>query len=238
MTVHERVPRPSERRMLVDHVYDALLEDLMDGWLAAGSAISIERTGRHLDVSATAVREALARLEATGLIRRTALRGYRVTPPLSPEELADLMHARQVIEAANTELVCQHGGPAMLSALQSTVDDLRRGPAGAVVREVPDLLAGRREVPPADRRERREPLPPGGVHGPRRPGAAVPALRWAGGHRRGLRDRRAHRGPGRAESRRCRGGLGGDGRAHPGRTTAGHDPGRAQIPGPPRRTAR
>jgi len=57
-------------------------------------------------------------------------RGYRVTPPLAPEGLADLMHARQVIEGANAELAAQRSGPAMLWALQSTVDELRRAPHG------------------------------------------------------------------------------------------------------------
>jgi DNA-binding GntR family transcriptional regulator len=46
------------------------------------------------------VREALARLESTGLVIRTALRGYTVADPLSLDQLAELFAARIVVETA------------------------------------------------------------------------------------------------------------------------------------------
>ncbi|MGO4492762.1 GntR family transcriptional regulator, partial [Arthrobacter sp. 2YAF22_2] len=77
MAIKESAPRGVSRQVLADHVYEALLIALMDGRLEAGTPVSIDGMARELDVSPTPVREALARLESTGMVLRTALRGYR-----------------------------------------------------------------------------------------------------------------------------------------------------------------
>ncbi|NUT71170.1 GntR family transcriptional regulator [Pseudarthrobacter sp. C4D7] len=118
------------RQVLADHVYEALLVALMDGRLEAGTPVSIDGMARELDVSPTPVREALARLEATGMVRRTALRGYRVAPLFSPEELADLMDARLVIEPANAFMACRHAGRELAGKLQQAIEDLKAAPRG------------------------------------------------------------------------------------------------------------
>ena len=79
--------RPVSRQVLADHVYEELLASLMDGRLEPGTAVSIDGTARELDVSPTPVREALARLEHTGMVRRVALKGYRVAPVFTREDL-------------------------------------------------------------------------------------------------------------------------------------------------------
>jgi len=118
------------RQVLADHVYEALLVALMDGRLEAGTPVSIDGMARELDVSPTPVREALARLEATGMVRRMALRGYRVAPLFSPEELADLMDARLVIEPANAFMACKHGDPQLTEQLHQAIEDLKAAPRG------------------------------------------------------------------------------------------------------------
>lgn len=118
------------RQVLADHVYEALLVALMDGRLEAGTPVSIDGMARELDVSPTPVREALARLEATGMVRRMALRGYRVAPLFSPEELADLMDARLVIEPANAFMACKHAGKELPAQLQQAIEDLKAAPRG------------------------------------------------------------------------------------------------------------
>ncbi|MDQ0770483.1 DNA-binding GntR family transcriptional regulator [Pseudarthrobacter defluvii] len=118
------------RQVLADHVYEALLVALMDGRLEAGTPVSIDGMARELDVSPTPVREALARLEATGMVRRMALRGYRVAPLFSPEELADLMDARLVIEPANAFMACKHGDPQLTKQLEQAIEDLKAAPRG------------------------------------------------------------------------------------------------------------
>ena len=118
------------RQVLADHVYEALLVALMDGRLEAGTPVSIDGMARDLDVSPTPVREALARLEATGMVRRMALRGYRVAPLFSPEELADLMDARLVIEPANAFMACKHADLELTGQLQQAIEDLKAAPRG------------------------------------------------------------------------------------------------------------
>ncbi|MFV0462489.1 MAG: GntR family transcriptional regulator [Nostocoides sp.] len=94
-----KLTRPSLR----DGVYDAVLERLLSGELAPGQSLGIESVARSLGVSPSPVREALAQLESTGLVTRTALRGYTVADPLSAEQLAELMAARIVVEVAAVE---------------------------------------------------------------------------------------------------------------------------------------
>lgn len=89
---------PIERRGLRDVVYDRILDLLLRGEVGAGERLSIDTLARELAVSPTPVREALVELERTGLVTRMALRGYRVAPPLLPDQLAELFEARLMLE--------------------------------------------------------------------------------------------------------------------------------------------
>ncbi|MEJ5914460.1 GntR family transcriptional regulator [Pseudokineococcus sp. 1T1Z-3] len=98
---HVNAPRTTEvlrRQLLRDEVYDALLDMLLDQRLAPGGSLSIDGLARELGVSPTPVREALAFLEHTGLVVRTALKGYAVAPHPGAEQLGHLMEARSVLE--------------------------------------------------------------------------------------------------------------------------------------------
>ena len=89
-----------QRRVLRDGVYDAILEMLLDGQVSPGESLAIDGLARELGVSPTPVREALGQLEHTGLVTRTALKGYRASPPLTPAGMAELMEARALVEVA------------------------------------------------------------------------------------------------------------------------------------------
>lgn len=106
-----------ERRILVDEVQDAVLGLMMDGVLPPGDAVNINELARSLHVSATPVREALGRLEVTGLLRRVALKGYRVAPPLSLDEFAQLIDARLAIEPLAASRVARHRDPTLVAEL-------------------------------------------------------------------------------------------------------------------------
>lgn len=99
---------PLSRKILRDDVHAALLEMLLDSELAPGAPLSIDGLARELGVSPTPVREALVELEHTGLVSRAALKGYRVAPPLSPEQMAELVDARIVVELAAVERAAAH----------------------------------------------------------------------------------------------------------------------------------
>ena len=59
-------PRRLTRTALRDSVYEMLLDMLLSGKFPPGTAVSIERMARDLDVSPTPVREALVHLDRTG----------------------------------------------------------------------------------------------------------------------------------------------------------------------------
>jgi DNA-binding GntR family transcriptional regulator len=128
------------RQVLADHVYEELLTSLMDGRLQPGTAVSIDGTARELGVSPTPVREALARLEHTGMVRRVALKGYRVAPVFTQEDFAELMEARIAIEPVNARLACARLTPGNLAQLGQAVDDLKKAPRGPSFAEYRDYL--------------------------------------------------------------------------------------------------
>lgn len=139
-TGDRRGSRTVNRQVLADHVYEELLASLMDGRLEPGAAISIDGTARELDVSPTPVREALARLEHTGMVRRVALKGYRVAPVFTREDFAELMEARLVIEPVNARLACSRLTPERLAKLEQAVRDLKSAPRGPSFAEYKDYL--------------------------------------------------------------------------------------------------
>ncbi|PYI69051.1 GntR family transcriptional regulator [Arthrobacter livingstonensis] len=140
MITPSRGARPVSRQVLADHVYEEILESLMDGRLEPGSPVSIDGTARDLDVSPTPVREALARLEHTGLVVRVALKGYRVAPVFSRDDFANLMDARLVIEPVTTQLACRRMSPEVLSGLRQAIADLKEAPRGPSFAEFRDYL--------------------------------------------------------------------------------------------------
>lgn len=101
---------PIRARGLGDDVYDALLDMLTSGDLEPNAPMAIDRLAKSLSVSPTPVREALARLEHTGLVRRVANRGYRVAPPMSARQMSELVDARKVLEIGAMERAMQDPG--------------------------------------------------------------------------------------------------------------------------------
>jgi DNA-binding GntR family transcriptional regulator len=118
------------RELLADRVYDRLMLDLVDGRLEAGAPVSIDALSRELGVSQTPVREALARIEWTGLVTRIALKGYRVAPPFTPDDLRQLFEARRVIEPATASAAAGRRTPELCDGLQRDLDDLATAPRG------------------------------------------------------------------------------------------------------------
>jgi DNA-binding GntR family transcriptional regulator len=90
--------RLTERSPLADDVHDVVLDMLMNHTLAPGSRLSIDVLARTLGVSPTPVREALARVEAEGLVVKEPRRGYLVAPLISLENLHSLIDFRLLIE--------------------------------------------------------------------------------------------------------------------------------------------
>jgi DNA-binding GntR family transcriptional regulator len=109
--------RLTERQPLVDDVHDVVVDMLMNHTLGPGSRLNIDALAKTLGVSPTPVREALARIEAEGLIVKGPTRGYLVAPLISLEDLHSLIDLRLLIEPAAA-------AAAALRATPSQVDDL------------------------------------------------------------------------------------------------------------------
>jgi DNA-binding GntR family transcriptional regulator len=92
------VARLPQRQALADDVYEAINALLMDSIIAPDARITIDTLAGQLGVSPTPVREALARLEADGLVVKQGTRGYFATPRLSLAEMKDMYDLRLLIE--------------------------------------------------------------------------------------------------------------------------------------------
>lgn len=137
--MNDHSPRPTlQRKVLADFVYEEILSSLIDGRREPAATISIDGLARELNVSQTPVREALARLEHTGMVRRIALKGYTVAPLSTAVELAQLVDARLVIEPTNAEWACRRATTELCEALQETISRLGAARTGATYAEFRD----------------------------------------------------------------------------------------------------
>lgn len=118
VTAGSPIPR---RSSLADEVYALLERRLIDGTIGAGGAIIIDGLSKEFAVSHTPIREALARLESTGLVQRTAHRGYKAAPLFSVTELSNLMDARSAIEPVNARLACAAATDEFIQELDAAV---------------------------------------------------------------------------------------------------------------------
>ncbi|WP_326555120.1 GntR family transcriptional regulator [Micromonospora sp. NBC_01813] len=124
--------RPARRLTLTDDVYETIRAQVMDHVVAPGARINIDALARSLQVSPTPVREALARLEADGLIRKRPLAGYTASPLLTRDEFEELVEMRLILETAAARLAATRHRPAGTAAL----DELRA--AATLPGPVPD----------------------------------------------------------------------------------------------------
>jgi DNA-binding GntR family transcriptional regulator len=116
------VPALAQSQVLSERVYRAVLQMLAQGSLRRGAALRIGVLSKALTVSPTPVREALARLAASGLIAHEARKGYRIAPPLTSEQLKELMDARRLIEVGAIGHACRNGGAAFRSDLTAALE--------------------------------------------------------------------------------------------------------------------
>ncbi|MGH7102420.1 MAG: GntR family transcriptional regulator [Acetobacteraceae bacterium] len=115
---------------LVTQVYEVLYRRIVEQRLAAGESLIISRIAGELGISATPVREALARLHAEGLVTLADNRGYHVTSVPSPETIRQWMDARLVIEVNTLPLAAPRLRPRDFASLQSLNDRIRAGRFG------------------------------------------------------------------------------------------------------------
>lgn len=78
--------------------FQTIRQAIIDGLLEPGQRLREVALARQLGISATPVREALARLQQEGLIEFEPRRGA-VVPKLAPEDIAEVYELRELLEA-------------------------------------------------------------------------------------------------------------------------------------------
>jgi DNA-binding GntR family transcriptional regulator len=107
------------RQPLADDVHEVLVDMLMNHALEPGSRLSIDSMARALKVSPTPVREALARLEAQGLVVKEPRRGYRVAPLIGLDDLRALIDFRLLVEPAAAAAAARNASTDEAAALKA-----------------------------------------------------------------------------------------------------------------------
>lgn len=122
------LPRTSRRQVLSDGAYEALLSLMMDGSIGPDEPLRAEALAQRLGVSQTPIREALPRLEAIGLVTRAPLRGYRVAPRLTPEDVDKIIEARLLLEPHCAAVVCHRHDASVIAQLTDALREMRDNP--------------------------------------------------------------------------------------------------------------
>ncbi|MCX4679244.1 GntR family transcriptional regulator [Streptomyces sp. NBC_01433] len=123
---------PPVRQVLSASVYENIKAMVMDHEIAPGARVGIDALSRTLGVSPTPVREALARLEADGLVVKRSLSGYRATELLTRRGLEELFEMRLLLEPRATALAATNATEEQLDAIERIMEEMRTlpGPTG------------------------------------------------------------------------------------------------------------
>jgi DNA-binding GntR family transcriptional regulator len=108
--------------VLADGTYAAIKAMIRDHQISPGQHIGIDELSRGLSVSQTPVREALARLEADGLVTKIPLRGYEATDLLTVQQFDDLFQFRALIEPWAASEASRRGTRRQIEALQAELE--------------------------------------------------------------------------------------------------------------------
>ncbi|MFH1558391.1 MAG: GntR family transcriptional regulator [Pseudomonadota bacterium] len=114
-------------RSLTSAIFDRLRTDILTCRLKPGEKLPISALAQAFDVSLAAVREALSRLVADGLVLAEDQRGFRVSP-ISEFDLEDLTRTRIEIEVLALRRSMEEGGEAWIANVRQAWDDLRNAP--------------------------------------------------------------------------------------------------------------
>jgi len=120
----------SVRSSLTDRVYEAILDDICNGAIEAGTHLVQEQIAARLDVSRQPVQQAMALLKADGVLAEVGRRGLQVTP-LN----LDLMRHHYDIRAALDGLAAQLAAVAVksgTSGLRAAGEAILRAGSAAV----------------------------------------------------------------------------------------------------------
>jgi DNA-binding GntR family transcriptional regulator len=118
-----------KRQVLADDVYDAIKLSVLTSAMPPGAKINLDQLARDIGVSNTPIRQALARLEAEGLVVKTPYKGYTVTNLLDLAHVEQLYEFRLLLEPSVAALAAERFDEADASAIDGIMAAARRAPA-------------------------------------------------------------------------------------------------------------
>ena len=125
-----------ERRALGDGAYEVLREMILEQQVAPREHLNIDTLAPQLGVSQTPIREALARLEAEGLVVKQQPRGRHVVAPLlDAASFEHLFEVRLLLEPYAARIAATSIGRAELRALEEAEQALSGAGYGDHYRE-------------------------------------------------------------------------------------------------------
>lgn len=108
--------RPIETMQLGDRAYEAIREAIITAELLPGSPIKDRELAEALQLSRTPVRDALRRLEATGLVEMQGRRGWFVGS-LGERDVRELFQLRRLLEPAGLDELAARPDPAAIATI-------------------------------------------------------------------------------------------------------------------------
>ena len=99
---------PNTVQSLTSAVFHILRGSILYGHLEPGTKLHVSQLAEHFNVSLSAIREALAKLSAEGLLVAENHRGFRVAP-VSEEDLLDLTETRIGLECTALRRAIERG---------------------------------------------------------------------------------------------------------------------------------
>jgi DNA-binding GntR family transcriptional regulator len=118
------------RQAMVDDVYERLKSLVLDHVVEPGHRINVDALTRVFAVSQTPIREALARLEAEGLVVKEPLRGFRASPLLTNPEFEELYDFRLLLEPWAAARAAQRVTPEAAAGLEQELERWTTAPEG------------------------------------------------------------------------------------------------------------
>lgn len=112
----------SSGRELGQGAYERIRSAIRDGSLGPGDRVTETDLAARFGVSRTPVRQAIARLEAEGLLTHEPRRGLSVTRP-DHQQVVELYVMREILEGAAARLAAQHASDTELAAMAELVED-------------------------------------------------------------------------------------------------------------------
>jgi len=110
-------------RTMQEIVYDTIRDAILNGRYRPGQRLVADELAKEIGVSRMPVREALHRLEATGLVTLAPHRGA-VVNELSEAEIIEIYHIRAVLDGLATRLAAPHLTKPDYDRLNAILDEM------------------------------------------------------------------------------------------------------------------